>query len=149
MMLRSGDCGGQIVGWMPFESSQSLVSLDVWTGALSCIKVYYTVKLCSISGNTLSWSTSMYFCESIYLWPNSLSPENVMTITLNLRFGHTKCGESFSSMSPTYCYCTEHSSEKINLLIDIVQFFRDLAHFFLATKFFVLITTDFRIDRLT
>ena len=79
--VRSGDCGGQIVGWMPFESSQSLVSRDVWISALSCIKVYSpSLKLCSVSGNRLSWSTSMYFCESILLLTQFkvLSPENVM-----------------------------------------------------------------------
>ena len=164
MMFRSGDYGSQIVGWMPFESSQSLISQDVWTGALSCIKVYSpSLKLCSISGNRLSWSASMYFCESILPLTQFkvLSPENVMapqTITLNLRLrgGHTKCGESFSSIRLqlyillSFPITTEHSSEKINLFHDsIVQFFRDLAHFFLATKFSVLITTDFRIDRLT
>ena len=66
------------------------------------------------------------------------------TITLNLRLpgGHTKCGESFSSIRLqlyillSFPITTEHSSEKINLFYDsIVQFFRDLAQCFWQLSF--------------
>ncbi len=39
MGLRSGDCGGHLRTWMLSWARNSLTSLDVWHGALSCMNV--------------------------------------------------------------------------------------------------------------